>query len=164
MLSRYRLPNQIKDENIVRIIRKDIFVMLQKIILEILLIVLPFIFLAASITLFPNILEGDISYPFVVLFGGIYYLFIWLFFFFSFIDYYLDVWIITNKRIIDVEQRGFFSRVISEQKIENIQDVTSEIHGIIPTIFKFGTVHVQTAAEKSRFILNKCRIRTESGT
>ena len=41
-------------------------------------------------------------------------------------NYYLDLWLITSERIIDVRQEGFFSRVVSELKIIKIQDVTSD--------------------------------------
>jgi hypothetical protein len=29
--------------------------------------------------------------------------------------------------------------------------VTTEVHGVIPTILKFGNVHIQTAGSKTRF-------------
>jgi hypothetical protein len=56
----------------------------------------------------PNMFYGPISGPLIGLSVSAYYLFAWLFFFFSFIDYYLDVWIITSERIIDIQQNGFF--------------------------------------------------------
>lgn len=68
-------------------------------------------------------------------------------------DYYLDVWFITNKRIIDIEQKGFFRREISTFKMERIQDITIEIDGVIATFFNFGNIHVQTAGESQKFIM-----------
>jgi hypothetical protein len=35
--------------------------------------------------------------------------------------------------------------------LANIQDVTSEVKGMIRTFFDYGNVHVQTSAEKLRF-------------
>jgi hypothetical protein len=67
----------------------------------------------------------------------------------------LDVWIITNERIIDIQQKGFFSRVISEQRHYRIQDVTSEVNGIIATVLKYGNVYVQTAGSKQRFFFHE---------
>lgn len=72
-----------------------------------------------------------------------------------FIDYYLDVWIITNERIIDVQQKSFFARAISEQRLYRVQDITSEVHGFFPTIFKYGEVHIQTAGAKQRFLFHE---------
>lgn len=151
MLSIFRLPNQLPDEKVVKIIRKDLFILLKRIFLLLLLIILPLAFFYLMIRIRPELLQGTISYPLVVLGTSAYYLFAWLFFFFSFIDYYLDVWIITNRRIIDIEQEGFFSRVISEQKLFRVQDVTSEVHGFFPTVLKYGDVHIQTAGTKQRF-------------
>jgi hypothetical protein len=88
--------------------------------------------------------------------GSIYYLGIWLFFFSLILDYYLDIWVLTNDRLIAVEQQGLFSRVISETDLWLIQDVTSEIKGIGATIFGFGNLHVQTAAEQARFHFENC--------
>ena len=62
---------------------------------------------------------------------------------------------ITSERIIDIQQKGFFSRVIAEHKLFRIQDVTSEVHGIIPTVFKYGDVYIQTAGTKQRFFFNQ---------
>jgi hypothetical protein len=151
MLTIYRLPNQLPGEKVIKIIRKDLFILLKKIALCMLLILLPLLFLFFLISTYPDLFEGAISQPIIILGVSAYYLFVWLFFFFSFIDYYLDVWIITSDRILDIRQEGFFSRTISEQKIFRIQDVTSETKGIMPTLMHYGEVYVQTAAEQQRF-------------
>ncbi len=79
-------------------------------------------------------------------------LFLWLFFFLIWIDVYFDVWIITNERIVNIEQKGLFVRHISELRFSQVQDVTSEVEGIIPSILDYGEVFVQTAGEQTRFI------------
>jgi len=151
MLSIYRLPNKLPGERVIKVVRRDFFILFKRMLMFILMAVLPFVFFYLMITANLQVLSGEMVYPIVVLGTSAYYLFIWLFFFFSFVDYYLDIWIITNRRIIDIEQRGFFSRIISEHKLFRIQDVTSEIHGAIPTMLKYGEVFVQTAGAKQRF-------------
>lgn len=69
----------------------------------------------------------------------------------SFVDYYLDAWILTNEKIINIEQKGLFNRVISEQRLYRVQDITSELKGIIPTFLNYGNVYIQTAGEEERF-------------
>lgn len=106
-----------------------------------------------------------ISYFFLITFGGlgereiilnfgasVVSLFLWAFLFFIFIDYYLDVWVITNERIVNIEQRGLFKREISELRLEKVQDLTTEIGGIISTLFDFGDLYVQTAGKRERFL------------
>jgi uncharacterized membrane protein YdbT with pleckstrin-like domain len=79
-------------------------------------------------------------------------LFIWLQFMTAFTDYFLDIWVVTDKRIIDIEQKGLFNREFSEFRLERIQDVTVEVRGILPTLLHYGDVHVQTAGEAREFI------------
>lgn len=155
MFSIYRLPNKIENEKIVKVIRKDFFILFKKVVLFVVIIILPLVFFYLMSTIMPNIMRGQISYPLVVLGTSAYYLFMWVFFFFSFIDYYLDVWIITSERIIDIQQQGFFSRIIAEQKLFRIQDVTSEVHGFFPTILHYGDVFIQTAGTKQRFFFHE---------
>ncbi len=101
--------------------------------------------------LWKPLLYGPISRPSLILLTSGYYLMIWLFFIATFVDYYLDAWVVTNERIVNVEQRGLFSRTISELDLARIQDVTSEVKGIIPSIFSYGDVYIQTAGEVERF-------------
>ena len=102
--------------------------------------------------LFPQLLTGELSYPVLVLFASVFYLSVYLFFYGQFIDFYLDLWIVTNDRIVDIEQHGLFSRSISELDLYNIQDVTVEISGFFHTMFKYGDLHVKTASDNSQVI------------
>jgi len=79
-------------------------------------------------------------------------LLLWVLFFVVFLDYYLDVWIVTNERIIDIRQKGLFRREISELPLDNVQDLTTEIIGIIPTLYDFGDLYIQTAGKRERFV------------
>ena len=45
----------------------------------------------------------------------------------------------------------FSEREISELEHIKIQDVTSEVMGVVPTLFNYGFVYVQTAGETERF-------------
>ncbi len=82
---------------------------------------------------------------------SLFFLFAWLFLFQAFIDYFLDIWVVTTYRIIDITQHGLFGRTMSELLLEDVQDVTSEVKGFIRTIFDYGTVYIQTAGEHPRF-------------
>ena len=104
-----------------------------------------------------KILSGYVLGPLALLGASAYALFIWLFIFYLFIDYYLDTWIITNDRIIYIEQNGLFSRVVSEHKLYKIQDVTVEVKGFLPTFLNYGNIFIQTAAERPRTTLRQIR-------
>lgn len=74
---------------------------------------------------------------------------LWGFFAIQWTNFYLDVWYVTQKRIIDVEQKGIFHREISNLRFDKIQDISIEVTGFIATMLNFGDIHVQTAAEDS---------------
>jgi len=78
----------------------------------------------------------------------LYFLFVIFLAFRLWIDYYLDMWILTDKRLIDIEQTGLFQREVSEIPLFRIQDMTVSISGFLATFLKFGTIAVQTAGEK----------------
>lgn len=82
---------------------------------------------------------------------SVYELSVALFFYSSFLIYYLDMLIITSERLVEVKQLNLFSRSVSELDLSKIEDATSDVHGLIPTIFNYGKMLVQTAGEKEQF-------------
>ncbi len=121
------------------------------------LLVAPLILLIVAESSMPNLLVENASYAIAVLLISGYYLSIILFMFARFIDFYLDMWIVTNDRIVDVEQFGLFSRTISELDLFRIQDVTSDVHGFFPTIFHYGNVTVKTASTNINIVFKNIR-------
>lgn len=84
---------------------------------------------------------------------GIILLIILMHLFHIFADYYLDVWIITNRRIIGILQRGFFSREINSFRLERFQNVQTDVHGFFPTIFNYGEIHIETAGQHHEVVM-----------
>jgi uncharacterized membrane protein YdbT with pleckstrin-like domain len=154
MYEQIHFPGQAKEEVVILLLRRHWFVLFMR-----LLSIIAAIFVLIGVYLFYSSLNSNFqesAYYNLLLFGeslGI--LFVWNFFFVLWVDYYLDAWIVTNERIINIEQRGFFNRDISELKLTKIQDVTSEIHGVIPTLFNYGNICVQTAGSIERFIFQQ---------
>lgn len=96
-------------------------------------------------------IKNPLLYASGVLLMSAYYLGAILFFMGQFVDYYLDITIVTNDRIIDIEQRGIFGRQISELDLARVQDVNSEVKGIVASIFNYGLVEIQTAGDEANF-------------
>ena len=70
-------------------------------------------------------------------------------------NYFLDMWIVTNKRVIHVDQKNLFSRTITATRIDRVQDVRAKVKGIIATLLGFGDLHVQTAgADSANMLIN----------
>jgi uncharacterized membrane protein YdbT with pleckstrin-like domain len=146
------------DEEIQHVVRKHWFILLRDTFSILVLLALPFFlysFIAGrEISLGPQMsFLIDFSPSVLTFAGALWVLLLWAKLFGVWTDYYLDTWIITNKRVIDIEQFGFFRRQISSFRMERIQDVTIEIKGIIATLLHFGDIHVQTAGEGQEFII-----------
>lgn len=69
-----------------------------------------------------------------------------LYLIYSWVVYYFDVFIISDQRVIDVQQAGIFKRSVAEGQMSRIQDVTYNINGFFATLFNYGQVIVRTAS------------------
>jgi uncharacterized membrane protein YdbT with pleckstrin-like domain len=93
-------------------------------------------------------LADDTSYQLAVFFYATYFLFLWAYFFIVWTNIYLDAWIITDRRMIDVEQQSLFHRSVSDFRIEKIENVTVREMGFIANMFGYGSLQVETAGER----------------
>lgn len=57
-----------------------------------------------------------------------------------------NVFLVTNRRIIDVERKGFFDWVVSEASYHNIEDISYRTTGMLQNLLGVGDVVVQTAS------------------
>lgn len=137
-------------EKIIYFLRRDTIVYLKQLILFVFLLAIPVGLYLFFQNTFPSLFQNSIIYPLLLLLASVYYLTVWLVAFTAFIDYYLDFWIVTNDRIINVEQR-LFARTVSELELYKIQDVTGQSKGFLQTMFDYGNVYVQTAGATERF-------------
>ncbi|MBU0531206.1 MAG: hypothetical protein ABIG32_02880 [Candidatus Uhrbacteria bacterium] len=150
-----KLPNAKPGEKTILFLRRHWFIPLRIVLILLVLLVVPIVGYFIIMAEMPWVLEHNIVTPLQVLGVSLYYLIIWVYSFSEFIDYYLDIWIVTNERIINIEQLGLFARTASELNLTAVQDVTSDVRGITHTFFDYGIVHVQTAAETTRFIFKQ---------
>lgn len=67
-----------------------------------------------------------------------------------FINWYYNIYIVTNERAIDYRFKVFVSYDIAEARIQNIEDVKEKSVGLLPSLFRYGDVILQTAAARSR--------------
>jgi hypothetical protein len=72
----------------------------------------------------------------------------------TFTKYFLNAWILTNKRIVEIKQRRYFSREVSSLFLSRVQDVTSTVTGVLSSLLGIGEIQVQTAAEEVEFVMH----------
>ena len=144
------------DETILATVRKHWFVIVAELFGVALLVLLPFAALLGLVVFRGSLGAMDIdilAYGQLIGFGVALWLLLSLIGGFTiWTHYFLDLWVVTDRRIILVDQVHFFSRNVSVFRLERLQDIEFKIKGIIPTLLNFGTLKAQTAgAHESNF-------------
>ncbi len=80
------------------------------------------------------------------------YLFLGIYVFESFLDWFFDSYVITTNRVICIDFTNYINKKISEANICNIQDISTRISGVSQTFLDYGTVRIQTASAKEMII------------
>jgi hypothetical protein len=152
VIKNFKVPGGFhENEEVLIFLRRHWFVMFLNALFFVFLMALPFIIFWLTPQGLVTYIAGTAWQGVLVMFFGSYYMLMWLFFFAALVDYYLDVWIVTSERIIDIQQISLFKHIVAEQRIVRVQDVTSSRQGIIPTFLNYGDVNIQTAGEMERF-------------
>jgi len=138
-------------EEIIYFCRPHWFVFLKQIILFTIIFALPVLLYVFARTQFADFIalnSFDAIEIIIILAASVYLLLMLTTFYNAWLAYYLDVWLVTNKRIVNFQTEGFFSRKLLATNLANIQDAKSEMHGFWASLFHFGTVFVQTAGSE----------------
>ena len=123
------------EENVQAVVRRHVATLVPPLFLAMIFIVLPFFLL---FPLFSIGAIGVIIFAVLVLIGIVIAartLMLW--------D--ADVLVITNERVVDVDQKGLLARKVTEASLSVIQDVSWKREGIAQTVFRMGTLQIQTA-------------------
>ena len=68
-----------------------------------------------------------------------------LFLYVSWLDHELDMYIITNNRIVWVDQTAFLNRTVSECNLWQVQEVNSTTKGFFANMLNYCTLLIHTA-------------------
>lgn len=143
-------PSQLETEQIYLIVREHWFRLFFKLLVWSFLALILGAFEIFGRQNLPGLFEDQIG-EVTGLFVRVFLLILVLGYFSIFVLYYLNIHIITNIRIVDIDQIGLFNHTISELHIDKIEDATSQTTGIFGTIFNYGDVYIQTAGTTERF-------------
>lgn len=81
----------------------------------------------------------------------IYISILWLTLFFNLMIYSLTTLILTNKRIIKIEEKGLFNYNRAELELDKIQDIQVNIYGFLGNFLNFGQISIQSAGTETKF-------------
>ena len=145
-------PTQVSGEKVFLLIRRH-WIVFFAITFFLFALIIPIIVLLFYWFFAPDTFPGLLG-NFVIVFAAAYTLIVLALILYGFINYYLDVYIVTNERIIDIRQHGFFHREIAELHLRQVQDVEAQVNGFFQTLFHYGDIHIQTAGEHENFIFH----------
>ncbi len=126
-------PDQLEDEELLFIFRKHPIVMRKGLIFGLLAL------LAGTV---PSLIKPEYSY----LFGGLAIGFVvgLIIFLPSYIGWYFSVYIVTDQRLLQITQKGLWTRSVVDIGLPQIQMVNYEVAGFNQTVLGFGTIMMQT--------------------
>ncbi len=116
---------------------------------------LPWIFSAIAIFMIPFMLPKFVPFVgfplslipqnFLIIFLIINYLAVLVITFEGFLEWYFNVAVITNEKIVDMDFSHILYKGVDLAPLQKIEETDSVVAGMLGTIFNFGNVKVQTA-------------------
>src|SRR6266404_5000091 len=128
-------PGQHEGEQVELLFRQHPLVMRKALILGLLVI------LVAVVPLdFPQVYNSDQMVSFFTKFALIVPLIVLAGWFYRWVGWYYTVYIVTDRRILEIKQRGFFTRKVEEWQLDGIQNVNYEVGGFQAVLFGYGDI------------------------
>ncbi len=152
ILQHKHFPGLLPDEEIKLVLRKHLITLVPMVFTVILIACTPLF----GIYLFSSLLDYQSKTVALALVAGLssFYLLLLLTSFVFLINHRYDIGVVTNLRILDINQSAVFFSTFSEVPLSEIKDVKGEIIGIMGNIFHFGRITIQITGSKHRFIFN----------
>ena len=152
--SKIKFDKQEDNEVIELFLRQHAFVNIFWVSTTIVLLIFPAIFLQLDAILGFNY---ALQIPLNLLIGGliIYYLLVMAYALEQFLSWYFNVYIVTNMHIVDVNFYSLLSKEVVEISLNDIEVISHNVDGVLGSLFHFGNVHIETAAEQKRILFEK---------
>ena len=132
------------EEKIILFLRKHLVTNIPWIITTIIMLLTPIFILNTTVL---DSTPSNFRFIFIL----IWYLITTAYFLESFLTWFLNVYIVTDERIIDIDFYNLIYKEVSDANIDKIQDVTYKMGGVVRTLFNYGDVLIQTASEVPNF-------------
>jgi len=137
------------DEEVLRTVRKHWFIIGSELLGILLVTLIPIVLIIIGFSYEEQIaavgLDLRANLPLLLLLSAAWMLLSTLSGFMIWTNYYLDLWVITDRRIIYIDQIHFFNRNVAIFRLERLQDIEFSINGLLPTFLNFGSLSAQTA-------------------
>lgn len=147
---RFLFPGQQPNEKVYLITRPHWLTLAKQVAVWLIFVAILLLFDLLVAPRFPALSQSPYL-EYVNLFKTIYLMYLMAAIFFLWIIYYLNYQIVTNERLVDIDQINLLYHRTSELHLENIEDVRAEIKGVFGTLFNYGTIYIQTAGVTAHF-------------
>jgi hypothetical protein len=131
---------QLDGEEVILLLRRHLITQIQWVAVTLVMIFAPLV-----LTNFPLLRFLPSRFQFIVIL--MWYLLTFAIALEDFLGWYFNVYIVTDERVIDIDFYNLIYKEISDTEIENIEDVTVTVGGVLQTVFNYGSVEIQTAAQ-----------------
>lgn len=138
------IKNLLPDEEVIMVMQRH-WIALVYIFLYFIFLIFSIIFMAlfatriAIVWQYMNII--------LVIYAAVFLLFIYI----NWMRYELDLYIVTTKRIIGLDEVSFLNRHISECLLDKVQEVNWRTTWLLSNLLNYGEVTIHTASEASDF-------------
>ncbi len=96
-----------------------------------------------------------INNPIVHLLLIVFWMAFLIYLYIAWLNHELDLFVITNNRIVWVEQISFLNRIVSECNLWQVQEVNSQSKWFLANILNFWLITIQTAWNTSNFEMDR---------
>lgn len=149
-MHRKLFPSQKPDEKLYIVARQHWFILFKRFVVVFILFLIPF-FIIPIILNTGSVAVSDNIRSLVYFLRDVYWTGLFVAAFIVWAIYYLNLYIVSEERVVDIDQLGLLKQVVSELNIETVEDVTSETIGLFGSLLNYGTVYIQTAGASERF-------------
>ncbi len=74
-------------------------------------------------------------------------------FLYHFIDWYYDVWLLTNFGVVDIERNGLFDMTATRIEYHMMEGISYNIKGFLQTVFNYGDITIDKIGAKTSVLL-----------
>ncbi|MEK7617744.1 MAG: PH domain-containing protein [Patescibacteria group bacterium] len=134
------------DEKLLKIERQAEIILVKPVLIVFILIYAPWAFLI-KYELHARFSRLLITWTFLVILYAVYKFILWL----------INVYLITNKRLIAVIYKSLINKTVLETPIERIHNISAQTKGLAHSLLKIGDVTVQVASLTQPMVLKNLK-------
>ncbi len=149
--SKIKFSQQDPDEHIELLLRRHWITNIGWVFLTLLGLIAPLVFATVGKFLLETLtlsVPNNVTLALLIL----WYLLILVFAIENYLFWYFNIYIITNERLVDVSFASLLSRQTTEVRLHDVQSARSTLKGLLGSLFNFGDVSVETAAERLNIV------------